>query len=117
MAENIATLACPKCAGEMRSYERNGVTVDQCQSCRGVFLDRGELEQLIDAESAALQAQDPGPAGRPAAPPPAGYDQPRYDPRYDRPYRGERGGGGQHDGGYGERGGRRKRGILGELFD
>jgi hypothetical protein len=36
----------------MRSYERNGVTVDQCTGCRGVFLDRGELERLVDAEGA-----------------------------------------------------------------
>jgi hypothetical protein len=36
----------------MRSYERNGVTVDQCADCRGLFLDRGELERLVDAENA-----------------------------------------------------------------
>jgi Zn-finger nucleic acid-binding protein len=47
----MAQLICPKCSGTMASYERNGVTVDQCQDCRGVFLDRGELERLIDAES------------------------------------------------------------------
>jgi Zn-finger nucleic acid-binding protein len=34
----------------MRSYERNGVVVDQCTGCRGIFLDRGELERLVDAE-------------------------------------------------------------------
>jgi Zn-finger nucleic acid-binding protein len=34
----------------MRSYERNGVLVDQCTGCRGLFLDRGELERLVDAE-------------------------------------------------------------------
>ncbi len=45
-----ATLICPKCGGEMRSYERNGVLVDQCAECRGIFLDRGELEQLLDEE-------------------------------------------------------------------
>ena len=45
-----ATLICPKCGGEMRSYERNGVLVDQCTECRGIFLDRGELERLVDAE-------------------------------------------------------------------
>ena len=44
------TLTCPKCGGEMRSYERNGVLVDQCTECRGIFLDRGELERLMDAE-------------------------------------------------------------------
>jgi Zn-finger nucleic acid-binding protein len=39
----------------MRSYERNGVTVDQCSDCRGLFLDRGELERLTEAESAFHQ--------------------------------------------------------------
>ncbi len=45
-------LTCPKCHGPMRTYERNGVHVDQCTECRGIFLDRGELERLIDAENA-----------------------------------------------------------------
>ena len=43
-------LICPKCQGRMRTYERSGVTVDQCGECRGIFLDRGELERLVDAE-------------------------------------------------------------------
>ena len=45
-------LTCPKCHGTMRTYERNGVHVDQCTECRGIFLDRGELDRLIDAENA-----------------------------------------------------------------
>ena len=45
-------LTCPKCHGTMRTYERNGVHVDQCSDCRGIFLDRGELERLVDAENA-----------------------------------------------------------------
>ncbi len=44
-----ADLICPKCHGHMRSYERNGVVIDQCEDCRGIFLDRGELDQLLDA--------------------------------------------------------------------
>ena len=48
---------CPKCESEMRSYERNGVTVDQCTSCRGIFLDRGELERLIDAEGSHYERE------------------------------------------------------------
>jgi len=36
----------------MRTYERNGVHVDQCSDCRGIFLDRGELDRLVDAENA-----------------------------------------------------------------
>ncbi len=42
---------CPKCDASMRSYERNGITIDQCTGCRGIFLDRGELEHLLDAEA------------------------------------------------------------------
>lgn len=54
------TLTCPKCGGAMRSYERNGVTVDQCTECRGVFLDRGELERLIDAENSHYEREYSG---------------------------------------------------------
>ena len=43
-------LICPKCQALMRTYERSGVHVDQCTDCRGIFLDRGELERLVDAE-------------------------------------------------------------------
>lgn len=45
------SLICPKCQGKMRSAERDGVTVEVCKQCRGVFLDRGELERLMAAES------------------------------------------------------------------
>ena len=50
-------LTCPKCESEMRSYERNGVVVDQCTGCKGIFLDRGELERLIDAEGAHYERE------------------------------------------------------------
>jgi Zn-finger nucleic acid-binding protein len=41
----------------MRSYERNGVHVDQCTGCKGIFLDRGELERLVDAEGAHYERE------------------------------------------------------------
>ncbi|TDC56810.1 hypothetical protein E1258_22855, partial [Micromonospora sp. KC207] len=44
-------LTCPKCHGDMRQYERSGVVIDQCGECRGIFLDRGELEKLFEAEA------------------------------------------------------------------
>jgi Zn-finger nucleic acid-binding protein len=34
----------------MRQYERNGITIDPCDECRGIYLDRGELERLVSAE-------------------------------------------------------------------
>jgi Zn-finger nucleic acid-binding protein len=50
---------CPKCETGMETLERNGVTIERCGQCEGVFLDRGELERLIDAESAYLAELTP----------------------------------------------------------
>jgi uncharacterized protein len=58
-------LICPKCRGTMRTYERNGVHVDQCSDCRGIFLDRGELERLVDAENSWHGRAAGGPAAAP----------------------------------------------------
>jgi len=54
MSDKTTDLTCPKCDGSMRTYARNGITIDQCTSCHGIFLDRGELERLISAESSYL---------------------------------------------------------------
>ena len=56
-------MTCPKCQGEMRTYERNGIHIDQCTECRGLFLDRGELEHLVGAES-SFYGRDAAPAPR-----------------------------------------------------
>jgi Zn-finger nucleic acid-binding protein len=56
----ITPLRCPKCAGDMATYERSGITLDQCRECRGFFLDRGELEKLVDAEGGAWMGPAPG---------------------------------------------------------
>ena len=52
----------------MRTFERNGIHVDQCTECRGLFLDRGELEHLVQAESSFYGAGQPAAAPAPAAP-------------------------------------------------
>lgn len=84
-------LTCPKCHGAMRQYERNSVTIDQCSDCRGVFLDRGELEKLIDAE--AQWADNAAPAGPPPQQPQQPQQQyqqpyqPGYQQGYQQPYR------------------------------
>jgi len=67
MNENIAKLSCPKCKAPMRTYERNGIVIDQCTGCHGIFLDRGELERLIGIESSYLGQGDQatrGPLGK-----------------------------------------------------
>ncbi len=76
-------LVCPKCRGNMATYERNGVHVDQCQECRGLFLDRGELERLIDAE--AQWSNRPAPAAQTVAPQ-AFPQQGNYQSGYSQPH-------------------------------
>ena len=110
----MSSLTCPKCHGDMRSYERSGVHVDQCGECRGIFLDRGELERLIDAENAWADKAVAAPAPQPTAPQPSqpGYAMPpSYDPRYDRGY--DRG----YDDSWGKKPYRKRKSFLEELFD
>jgi len=65
--DTTTELICPKCKGAMRTYARNGITIDQCNVCHGIFLDRGELERLITAESSYLGGRPSG--GRQAGDP------------------------------------------------
>jgi uncharacterized protein len=53
------TLVCPKCAGVMKTYERNGIHLEQCDTCRGIFLDFGELEAMTQMENRFVQAPAP----------------------------------------------------------
>jgi len=93
--DSLAPMTCPKCQGEMRTYERNGINVDQCADCRGLFLDRGELERLVEAEGSFYRE----PAS-PSAPPSRDddHDHGSYDHR------------GKHYK-------KRKKNFLEELFD
>lgn len=38
---------CPKCGGDMASQKIEGIEVEKCGSCEGIFFDRGELDQLL----------------------------------------------------------------------
>ncbi|MFD6890021.1 zf-TFIIB domain-containing protein [Streptomyces sp. NPDC059957] len=69
-------MQCPKCHAMMHTYNRNGVQIEQCSGCRGIFLDYGELEALTRLESQYTQqyGQVPPPAA-PPAPAPAAYPQ------------------------------------------
>lgn len=47
---------CPVCNTELKMTDRQGVEIDYCPSCRGVWLDRGELDKIIE-RSAVVQTQ------------------------------------------------------------
>ena len=67
-------MKCPMDGAELVMTERQGVEIDYCPTCRGVWLDRGELDKIID-RSARLS--DP-------ASPAVGYGDLRQDPRNHR---------------------------------
>lgn len=88
-------MKCPMDGETLVMTERSGVEIDYCPKCRGVWLDRGELDKIL--ERAASPAAAPAPqAARPAAAPdlhaPRHYDRDddRYrkdDDRYRKPKR------------------------------
>ena len=126
----VSCVICPKCQNTMRTVDRQGIHIDQCDSCRGIFLDRGELESILSAEQRYSAAAAPPPPYQGAPPPQQPYGAPQPAAYYGDSPRGYRdsprgyAGGGYRDSprGYGQHGqhghGRRKRkSFLEELFD
>lgn len=80
-------LMCPNDNASMQTLERNGVQFDMCPNCRGVWLDRGELEKLMETatqEGRSSVAQSSAPAPQPyRAPQETQYRDDRHkDERY-----------------------------------
>ncbi|MGX7824111.1 zf-TFIIB domain-containing protein [Actinokineospora sp. 24-640] len=79
-------MICPKCSNPMTAVDRQGIHIDQCASCRGIFLDRGELEQILSAEqryqasAAPPPPYQPAPGAYPAQPAAAPYPPAAYPP-------------------------------------
>jgi uncharacterized protein len=83
-------LLCPTCRVNLTMSERQGIEIDYCPQCRGVWLDRGELDKIIERSEAVA-----APAPRASAPPqqPSYRQQPQYrehghdDRYYGKPYK------------------------------
>ena len=50
-AAGTSSMQCPRCDGHLKESAVEGVTIDTCEKCGGVWLDSGELEQLTRKES------------------------------------------------------------------
>lgn len=85
---------CPICNIPLQITQRQSVEIDYCPQCRGVWLDRGELDKIIELSTAAIPAQPY-------------VQQPNYAPtqHYDK----------HHDKHHGDH--HRKRSFLADLFD
>jgi uncharacterized protein len=49
---------CPRDGTELVELERAGVRIDACRTCRGIWLDRGELEKILQREAEAFDRRD-----------------------------------------------------------
>ena len=91
-------MKCPSCEELLVMTERQGIEIDYCPKCRGVWLDKGELDKIIER---SVLPETGNTTSRPPAPPRDGYDDRQkryYDDRYRHPYK-------------------KSKGFLGDLFD
>ena len=111
-------MKCPNDNTTLQMTDRNGIEIDYCPECRGIWLDRGELDKLVE-RAGSYYASTPA-----ASPVPSGSTQPQTRPSHfdddDGHYREQR----QHDsnqhGNSYNNGGhhkKKKEGFLGDLFD
>jgi hypothetical protein len=104
-------MKCPACSADLLLSERQGIEIDYCPACRGVWLDRGELDKIIERSAHESTISRPRESGH----------------EYRQEYRKEESHHGRHDDDDHDyyldpKTGRRKRrgglsGFLGELFD
>ena len=96
---------CPLCHVALLMSDRQGIEIDYCPQCRGVWLDRGELDKIIERSASVATApkaavpQPAYPPQAPAFPPPSRHRDEEY-----------------HREGYGYKK-KKPKSFLGELFD
>ena len=56
-------MKCPNCDETLVMTERQGVEIDYCPKCRGVWLDKGELDKIIEKSQQDLRTQNTGSRG------------------------------------------------------
>ena len=86
---------CPLCNVELKMTDRQGIEIDYCPQCRGVWLDRGELDKIIERSTSEPNYNEPQ-KGYPNENRDYGHENYKHDERYQK---------------------RKKKSILGELFD
>lgn len=96
----VTGMPCPVCKIPLTMSDRQGIEIDYCPQCRGIWLDRGELDKIIERS-----ADSTPPAPQPQQAPPPQTQQPNY----------------QHPHGYdqshGKYGYKRKKSWLEDIFD
>jgi Zn-finger nucleic acid-binding protein len=102
----IDPMNCPVCNVTLLMTDKQGIEIDYCPQCRGIWLDRGELEKLIEKASQSYDSNGYG------ARPPYRESELGHDSHDSHGSHGGHGRQWQHGQGQGKR-----KGLLGELFD
>ena len=95
-------MLCPLCKVELLLADRQGIEIDYCPKCRGVWLDRGELDKLIDR--AAVSPASTVQQEEYRRPGPVAYGQPAYHEEQKRQSHGDH----KH---------KKRKSFMAELFD
>lgn len=90
-------MRCPLCDVKMKEVERRGVMIDVCPECKGIWLDKGELERLLSLEDQEQDYREAAYQEKKTAP------SPHYQHDYPDPYHSKK-----H---------KKHKSLLGEIFD
>ena len=93
----VAAMQCPVCHVPLAMSDRQGIEIDYCPQCRGVWLDRGELDKIIE-RSVPQSAAPPPPRPAPSYAQHGGHAHSGYGHGYGKPHK-------------------RKKSFFEELFD
>ena len=103
-------MKCPVCTSvNLVMSERQGIEIDYCPECRGVWLDRGELDKIIERTNVQPVEQPVGGNDRNYRPP----EQPAYQVNQGQPHHHEQRGHGYVQG----QPYKKKKSLLAEIFD
>ena len=95
-------MKCPVCTGiDLKMADRQGEEIDYCPECRGIWLDRGELDKIIERSYTQTHSY--------AQPEPQNCQPRRDQQHFDKPH--------HDDHGYGHNGPHKRKSWLSELFD
>ena len=92
-------MKCPNCNETLVMADRQGVEIDYCPNCRGVWLDKGELDKIIERSTSFYNA-------------PEGDRERYYEDAYKKKY--SQGGGQPYDSYHKHK---KKKGFFGDFFD
>lgn len=95
-------MKCPKCNETLIMADRQGIEIDYCPNCRGVWLDRGELDKIIERSASYVKGPEPDQyRDEPKQYPQQGGHYPQQGGHYNDPYY-------KH---------KKKKGFLSDFFD